>query len=331
MALDEYSQELMKNAIYVTLTAAGATRGTVPPFDTVEVVGSTLSECRQALRSKLDEQIMTHLMRGIRLPAVSGADMNSLEDLTELSRTAKLEAMAFLAREVANQMNNILMAISASCELSHLRLQRTEVSDPGITEGIKGILKGVEKGAELTRQLQAFAAAGERLPGIINLGAFVAEFLDVVRNSLSQRIHITVVANQPSLVRIDPGQLEVAIKNLILNARDGVMEGGQIHVEIECVEVSSGSSLHGKGIKPGKYSLLSIADDGCGMRDEVEVRAFDPFFTTERQGVHGLGMSVVYGIIKQNGGCIQVQSKPGEGTMFRVFLPRIDEGSPAAA
>jgi two-component system cell cycle sensor histidine kinase/response regulator CckA len=242
---------------------------------------------------------------------------------TQLLQAQKMESVGRLAGGVAHDFNNILTAILSYAELSLMRLPD---NDP-VREYLESIRGASEKAAGLTRQLLAFSRKQVLEMKVVDQNMVVAGMEDLLKRLIGEDVLLKMRTNAlESTVRADRGQLEQVLLNLTVNARDSMPSGG--HLLIETANASAEDViLTAPGMaKPGAYVMLSVTDTGLGMSAEVKERIFEPFFTTKEVGEGtGLGLATVYGIVKQHGGYITVDSEPGKGTIFRVFFP-IAEG-----
>jgi PAS domain S-box-containing protein len=256
------------------------------------------------------------------LAGVHGLVVNS-RDVTErkrledqLHRSQRLEAVGRLAGGVAHDFNNLLMVITG---YSQMLLDNTHPGDPAHGD-LEQVVKAAQRATDLTRQLLAFSRRQVVRPASVNLNTLVEDMDRMLRRMLSDDIALTThLLPELEAVRADPGQIEQVVLNLALNARDAMRDGGQLIVETDNVRVD-GEAPHGQLVPPGDYVTLSVIDNGPGMEPQVLSRIFEPFFTTKEHGT-GLGLSTSYGIVKQSGGDIWVDSKPGRGTTFRIYLP----------
>lgn len=248
-----------------------------------------------------------------------GSHLAVLRDITEqhnleeqLRQSQKMEAVGRLAGGVAHDFNNILGVISGYAELLQLSANQETLRNKA-----EKILTATEKASSLTRQLLAFGRRQVMKPTLLSVASVVAELSSMITALVGAETQIVVeVSGDPGLVKVDQSQLEQVILNLTTNAHEAMPQGGQMRVRIDRY-VSSGT---GGDVARGEYVRLAISDTGCGMSPEVAARAFEPFFTTKKTG-SGLGLSTVYGIVKQSGGHLIVQSIPGEGSTFTVYLP----------
>ena len=241
----------------------------------------------------------------------------------QLRQAQKMDAMGRLAGGVAHDFNNLLTVIKGN---SSLLLEKLQSSDPfvGYTKQIES---AADRAASLTRQLLAFCRMQVLQPKILDLNALVSEMCKLLRRLTREDIAFNFHAGQSlGRVKADPGQIEQVIMNLVVNAGDAMPAGGTLTIETHNVTVDEQSGVTWPPILPGEYVLLAVTDTGHGMDGETKARIFEPFFTTKEQGKGtGLGLATVYGIVKQSGGCIWVDSELGKGTKFEVYLPRVDE------
>jgi len=242
----------------------------------------------------------------------------------QLSHARKMDAVGRLAGGVAGDFNNVLTVIAGYGEL--LRSQ-IPVSSP-LRRFADEILNAGERAAGLTRQLLAFSRAQSAEPKAIDLNALIASMEPMLRRLLGEAVELIVLPG-PSLgrVRVDTPQMQQAILNLATNAREAMPNGGRMVIETASVELDE-SSAKKAGVKPGPYILMAVSDTGIGMDAETRTRLFEPFFTTKEQGKgSGLGLSLVYGTVKQADGDITVYSQVNCGTIFEISLPRVTEAA----
>jgi two-component system cell cycle sensor histidine kinase/response regulator CckA len=248
-----------------------------------------------------------------------------VEDITEkrgleeqLRQSQKMEAVGRLARGIAHDFNNVLAAILGNADLIQLRLEKDDPIYPDVLE----IAEAAERGAALTRQLLAFSRRQAMEPEVLDLHEVVRGF-DSMLQRLSGDIELGLHTPGPApLVRIEPGQIEQVVMNLVVNARDAVPEGGTINVYADIVTVDAQTMSRYPAVVPGAYARIAVRDTGAGIDPEIERHVFEPFFTTKdpAKGT-GLGLSIVYGIAKHAGGGVTFSSTPGQGTIFEVLLP----------
>ncbi len=248
----------------------------------------------------------------------------SLEELKEtqskLLKAQRMEAIGRLAGGVAHDFNNLLTIIKVNAELLKQQLHPT---DP-LWECAQQILEASERAARLTRQLLRFSSSEVVMPASSDLGHLVREIGPTLGRILGEEHELAVsLADDLWAVKADPTHLEQVIVNLALNARDAMPHGGCFSIEATNLVPGGRSAADDIEVQPGQYVLLRVCDNGTGMTDAVREHLFEPFFTTKEQG-HGTGMglSTVYGIVKQCGGDISVQTEVGQGTAFNIYLPR---------
>jgi PAS domain S-box-containing protein len=251
------------------------------------------------------------------------ADVTEHKRLEEQLRQAqKMEAVGQFAGGVAHDFNNLLTVVTS---YSGLMLGELPADDP-MREEIQEIAEAADRGASLTRQLLAFSRQQVMQPQVLDLNGIVTGAQKLLRRVIPADIDlVTELDSALGHIHADPGQLEQVLMNLAVNARDAMPEGGTIRIDTANVEFDEETASRHGGVAPGHYVMLSMSDTGTGMTAEQQARIFEPFFTTKEQGKGtGLGLSTVYGIVKQSGGFVWVQSEAGQGTLFRVVLPRVD-------
>ena len=253
------------------------------------------------------------------------------EDITErrvlenqFRQAQKMEAVGRLAGGVAHDFNNLLMVISGYTEVL---LEHTRKSNP-LYPKIEAIHQATDRATTLTRQLLAFSRKQMLELKVVDLNIIVEDMERLLRPLIGENIELqTQLAPDLGRTRADAGQIEQVIMNLVVNSKDAMPNGGKITIQ------SSNACLNHDDlrreysyIQPGDYVVLSVSDTGHGMDKETQLRIFEPFFTTKEKGKGtGLGLSTVYGIIKQSGGYVLVDSEPAQGTTFRIYLPRVED------
>ncbi len=246
----------------------------------------------------------------------------------QLRQSQKMDALGRLAGGVAHDFNNLLTVIKGHGDLL---LGRLEPADSLRLSGLQ-IVKAADRAASLTRQLLAFCRMQLLQPKVLDLNALVSDMCSLLRRLVREDIAFAFQAGESlGRVKADPGQIEQVIINLTVNACDAMPEGGKLTIETHNVKVDEEWAAARPPIRPGAYVLLAVTDTGQGMDASTRARIFEPFFTTKEQGKGtGLGLATVYGVVKQSGGCIWVNSEPGKGARFEVYLPRVEERAEAA-
>jgi signal transduction histidine kinase/CheY-like chemotaxis protein len=241
----------------------------------------------------------------------------------QLRQSQKMEAIGRLAGGVAHDFNNLLTIIKGHGDLMLDRLQPNDVLHRNASQ----IEKAADRAASLTRQLLAFSRMQVLEPKIVDLNALVSEMYTLLKRLVREDINFTFQAGETlGKVKADPGQLEQVIMNLTVNACDAMPNGGKLIVETKNVTVDEAFAKTRPPLQPGDYVRLIVEDNGHGMDAATCARIFEPFFTTKELGKGtGLGLATVYGVVKQSGGCIWVDSEPGEGARFEVYLPVVHE------
>ncbi|MGA0601570.1 CHASE3 domain-containing protein [Caulobacter sp. KR2-114] len=293
---------------------------------------------RRSDRPVLTRNVLPNLPDGPRtwesiLAPVAGPDgqvdriIGSIRDITERVRgeerlrgAQRMEAVGQLTGGVAHDFNNLLQVIRGNLEL----LEPALVGQETAQRRLRNALYGAERAAQLTRQLLAFARRQPLEPQVINLSRLFGDMSDLLRRTLGESVEIeTVVAGGLWNTVADPAQVESAILNLAINARDAMPDGGRLTIEITNATLDDAYVRDIDDLSPGQYVLIAVSDTGQGMPAEVRARVFEPFFTTKTDGKGtGLGLSMVYGFVRQSNGHVQIYSEPGQGTTVKIYLPR---------
>gem|GEM_PF-1225376 len=238
----------------------------------------------------------------------------------QLLQSQKIEAIGQLAGGVAHDFNNILMAITGYSELLEAQVH----DDHPFAVSIGEIRKAAQKGAALTKQLLAFSRKQVLEPKILDVNRVIEEIEHMLRRLIREDIELVLHLEKSTAIKIDPGQLQQILINLTINAQDAMPQGGVLLIQTSNFEMNDEFCRQNLDAKKGDYVLISVTDTGTGMDEEIKLHLFEPFFTTKENGT-GLGLANVYGIVKQSGGYISVQSDPGKGTTFRIHLPVTEE------
>ena len=241
----------------------------------------------------------------------------------QLRQSQKLESVGRLAGGIAHDFNNLLTVINGYASL----LENDLAENRQALENVKEVRNAGEKAAQLTRQLLAFSRKQILQPVVLDLNTLVADLGAMLHRLIGEDVElITNLEKVPSRLMVDSGQLTQVLMNLTVNARDAMPNGGKLTVEIRNVELDAQAAELHPDVIPGPYVLLAVSDTGTGMDEETRAHLFEPFFTTKDVGKGtGLGLATIFGIVKQSGGHIWVDSEPGRGTMFKIHLPRVSE------
>jgi len=264
-------------------------------------------------------------MPGDETPTLLGiateiTDRKQLEE--QLLQSQKMEAVGQLAGGIAHDFNNILTAIVGYTDLLTAELGANSRQ----LEDLEEIRKAARRAAALTRQLLSFSRKQVLEPRIVDVNGVVMNLDKMLRSLISENIALKIqLADDLDAARVDPNQLEQVIMNLAINARDAMPDGGTLTIETANATLDENYAATHVSVIPGDYVMLAVTDTGCGMSEATQTRIFEPFFTTKPAGRGtGLGLSTVYGIVKQSAGNIWLYSEPDKGTTFKIYLPALD-------
>ena len=263
--------------------------------------------------------------------------MESFIDITELKfleeqfhQSLKLEAIARMAGGVAHDFNNLLMAIMG---YSDLILMNPPAGETGVVRQVGEIKKAAQKAADLTQQLLALNRQQVAEPKVLDLNTIILDLEKILGRLMREEVELVTVLD-PTLANItgDRGQMEQVIVNLAINARDAMSAGGKLIIETTNVAIGQTTPRRYPVMPVGNYALLAVSDNGRGMDVETKSHVFEPFFTTKEWGKGtGMGLSTVYGTVRQSGGYIWVYSEVGKGTTFKIYFPQAEGSTPFAS
>jgi len=270
-----------------------------------------------------DNNIMGVLGTYEDITAAKTAEREKEKLQLQLEHSHKLESIGRLAGGVAHYFNNKLGVIIGYAEMAIGELTPENL----ILADLEEILKAAKSSAEITKQLLAFSQQQDAVPRDVSLNEKISGMITMLHRLIGEDIELAWVPGSDVWnVKIDPGQVDRILANLCANARDSIEQNGRVTIETANVVFSSLDCVDSPGLIPGDFVMLSVGDNGCGMDDKHLGKVFEPFFTTKRFGQSsGLGLAMVYGIVKQNQGYIYVTSSPGCGSIFRIYLPRHSE------
>ncbi len=248
------------------------------------------------------------------------AEKNNIHLQEQLLQAQKIESIGRLAGGVAHDFNNMLGVILGHTELAQIQLDKTQP----LFSNLEEIRKAAQRSIDLTRQLLAFARKQTIAPEIRDLNETVDGMLTMLRRLIGEDIKLEwLPCKDPGLLNIDPSQLDQILANLCVNARDAIINTGTITIETDTVAFDEDYCKIHNDFIPGEYVLLAVTDDGCGIDSDAMAHLFEPFFTSKKMGKGtGLGLAMIYGIVKQNKGFVNVYSEPDLGTTFKIYLPR---------
>jgi signal transduction histidine kinase/DNA-binding response OmpR family regulator/CHASE3 domain sensor protein len=290
-----------------------------------------------------DAQKSQHVTRGEReldiykAPVATGGFLIGVMDVTARMRaesmvrqSQKMEAIGHLTGGVAHDFNNLLQIISANLDLAVASAEAK--ANPKLGQRLQNAMGAVSRGSRLTGQLLAFARRQALVPRSVDLGRVIRDMTDMLRRTLGEQVEVeAVIAGGLWNTLVDPNQVENAILNLAINARDAMPNGGKLTLEVANAYLDDAYANQHGDVTPGQYVMLAVSDTGSGMSSEVIGRVFEPFFTTKPEGKGtGLGLAQAYGFVKQSGGHIKIYSELGEGTTVKMYLPRTRRAQDAA-
>ncbi len=265
-------------------------------------------------------------MHGETLVSATIVDITARKKMEEQMRLSqRMEAIGKLAGGVAHDFNNMLAVILGCCDFVAEAIPREQAA----AKKVDLIKQAAASAADLTRQLLAFSRQQILQPRVLDLAEIVRRVEGLLARLIGENIRLSVSTEEPlGQIKADPGQIEQVLVNLAANARDAMPQGGSLNIEARNADLDESYSREHQQVVPGPYVMLSVEDTGCGMDQKTQARIFDPFFTTKELGKGtGLGLATVYGIVKQSGGYIWVYSELGHGTVFKVYLPRVDQAA----
>ena len=239
----------------------------------------------------------------------------------QLFVSQKMEAVGQLSGGIAHDFNNLMMIVLGNLETA----QRNASDNPNLRRSLKNAMRGAQRATSLTSRLLAFSRRQPLNPKPVSLNDFLPGAVDFIKRSLGETIDVESVGSDGLwLVEVDPNHLETALLNLAINARDAMPEGGKLTVEARNTSIDSTYCRTNPEFTTGQYVVLSVSDTGHGMTADILSRVFEPFFTTKQTGQGtGLGLSQVYGFVKQSGGQVKIYSEPSHGTTVKIYLPRL--------
>jgi signal transduction histidine kinase/CheY-like chemotaxis protein len=257
-------------------------------------------------------------------------DISARKAMAErLSHAAKMEAVGRLTAGIAHDFNNLLTVVLGNLESAQ---RKRAVDEDAVSLALENAARGARRAAGLTGKLLAFARRKPLEPRIIDVNALVSGMSDLLQRTLGESIQVrTALSADLWPVDVDPTELEAAILNLAVNARDAMPSGGELSIETDNVQLASPHAAAHLNLRPGAYVLVALSDSGIGMSPEVLQQVFEPFFTTKGGRGTGLGLSQVYGFANQSGGSVVLHSNLGAGTRARIYLPKADTNQAASA
>jgi PAS domain S-box-containing protein len=279
----------------------------------IDITGPKLAEeGLRRLKDQLQDQVEAEVAR-------------RAEAEEALRQAQKMEAVGQLTGGIAHDFNNLLTVVTGNIARVQRAVEVSGAGDPRMTRSLENAMKGADRAAALTQRLLAFARRQPLTPKPIDVDRLVTGMSDLLQRTLGEQVRLEIVTS-PGLWRVeaDPNQLENAILNLSLNARDAMPGGGELTIETANAQLDQSYVAGHSEVPPGQYVMIAVTDTGVGMSREVHDRAFEPFFTTQEVGKgSGLGLSMIYGFVKQSGGHVKLYSEDGQGTTIKIYLPRL--------
>ncbi len=286
----------------------------------------------QATNAQLEARVAERTRELERTNADLRAEMAAREKAEgELRQSQKMEAVGQLTGGIAHDFNNMLAIVIGSLSMLQRRFARAAPDDAALGKYADAAMEGANRAAELTRRLLAFSRQQALQPETVDANKLAAGMSELLRRTLGESIRVeTVLAGGLWTTEIDPAQLESAIVNLAVNARDAMPDGGRLTIETANASLDDAYSALHSGVPAGQYVLVAVSDTGHGMSREIAARVLDPFFTTKPVGKGtGLGLSMVHGFVKQSGGHLKIYTEEGRGTTVKLYLPRRTGGQAA--
>jgi signal transduction histidine kinase/HAMP domain-containing protein len=304
----------------------------VPLFSKGKVIGGLLLRSRKPyaytdkevrLAERIGSQIAGAIANAQLYTELIDTENERVTLEEQFRQSQKMEAVGRLAGGVAHDFNNILTIIKGYGQLCLMKSPEKHSPEEDIAE----ILKAADRAADLTRQLLAFSRRQVMEMKVLDLNSLLMNLEKMLRRIIGEDVVLAMnLAGNLGRIKADPGQIEQVIINLAVNARDAMLSGGRLTIETADIVLDDDYVRSHVGMNPGHYVWLAVSDTGTGMTPEVKERVFEPFFTTKENGKGtGLGLSMVYGIVKQSGGNVSVYSEPGHGSVFKIYLPRVEE------
>ena len=246
------------------------------------------------------------------------------ETREQLAASQKMEAIGQLSGGIAHDFNNLLMIVIGNLETAQRNAKSPRSPNPNLDRALGNAMRGAQRAAALTSRLLAFSRRQALDPKPLDPNRFLSSSAEFLQRALGETVEVEVVGTAGSWqIEADPNHLETALLNLVINSRDAMPDGGKVTIEVTNIFADEEYCRRNPELSPGQYVLICVSDTGCGMPSDVLDRAFEPFFTTKELG-HGtgLGLSQVYGFVKQSGGHVKIYSEDGQGTTVSIYLPR---------
>jgi signal transduction histidine kinase len=317
------SVDVSKQSVLDSWKAWAWTRAPLPILAALGFIAVTLFAVRQARAEARDQLALERAQVALRLANEELRSQIASRETAEgqLRQLQKMEAIGQLTGGVAHDFNNMLSIVIGSLDAVRRRLARGQ---GGIERFVDAATEGAQRAATLTQRLLAFARRQPLAPAVIDVNRFISDLSELMRHTLTEAVQIEIVLGGGIWKTfVDGNQLESVLLNLAVNARDAMPNGGKLTIETANASLDYDYAAHHPGVPAGQYVLVAVTDTGIGMSAETISQAFEPFFTTKPVGMGtGLGLSQVYGFVRQSAGHVKIYSEPGQGTTVKVYLPR---------
>jgi signal transduction histidine kinase len=318
------SVDISNQAVLSAWQSWAWSRAALPALAALGFIAITLFAVRQARAEARDKLALEQAQVALSLANEELRNQIASREAAEgqLRQLQKMEAIGQLTGGLAHDFNNMLSIVIGSLDAVRRRMARGQTADIG--RFLDAAMEGAQRAATLTQRLLAFARRQPLAPAVIDVNRFVSDLSDLLRRTLTEAVQLEIVLGGGIWKTfVDGNQLENALLNLAINARDAMPDGGKLTIETANASLDADYAARHPGVPAGQYVLVAVSDTGIGMSEETIAKAFEPFFTTKPVGMGtGLGLSQVYGFVRQSAGHVKIYSEPGQGTTVKLYLPR---------